>query len=296
MVRLTSESEVMWKNMLHFHHGFDVGEDGRIYGLTHRFRNDLPNELRHLPEPVLSDYLTVVSPEGETLKQVSLIDAIERSPYKPQLWSIGYYTLEDPLHTNAVDVLSAEDAEALSRGIPAAEAGQVLLSFRELGGGTIALLDVEQEEIVWAQHGAWRSQHDPDILPNGNIMMFDNLGNFGANGRSRVIEIDPATTGIVWQYGGTEDEQLHSIIRSSIDPLPNGNVLITESDAGRLLEVTREGDIVWEYINPIRVTDDDGESLIPITSWAQRIPPTVFEGAFRDAIITPFLAEEDATQ
>jgi hypothetical protein len=33
--------------------------------------------------------------------------------------------------------------------------------------------------------------------------------------------------------------------------LGNGNVLITESGAGRLLEVTRSGDIVWEFQNPV---------------------------------------------
>jgi hypothetical protein len=32
--------------------------------------------------------------------------------------------------------------------------------------------------------------------------------------------------------------------------LPNGNTLITESAFGRFFEVTREGEIVWEYVNP----------------------------------------------
>ena len=31
--------------------------------------------------------------------------------------------------------------------------------------------------------------------------------------------------------------------------LPNGNTLITESDAGRVFEVTEGGDIVWEFVN-----------------------------------------------
>jgi len=32
--------------------------------------------------------------------------------------------------------------------------------------------------------------------------------------------------------------------------LPNGNVLIAESDSGRLFEVTSDGEIVWEFLNP----------------------------------------------
>ena len=33
-------------------------------------------------------------------------------------------------------------------------------------------------------------------------------------------------------------------------PLPNGNTLINEASFGRFFEVTREGQIVWEYVNP----------------------------------------------
>ena len=32
--------------------------------------------------------------------------------------------------------------------------------------------------------------------------------------------------------------------------LPNGNTLINEASIGRFFEVTRDGEIVWEYINP----------------------------------------------
>ncbi len=38
--------------------------------------------------------------------------------------------------------------------------------------------------------------------------------------------------------------------------LPNGNVLITESNNGRILEVTRDHKIVWECRNPSRLETD----------------------------------------
>ena len=31
--------------------------------------------------------------------------------------------------------------------------------------------------------------------------------------------------------------------------LPNGNTLITEADTGRVFEVTRKGEVVWEFGN-----------------------------------------------
>ena len=60
--------------------------------------------------------------------------------------------------------------------------------------------------------------------------------------------------------------------------LPNGNTLITESDGGRLFEVTKPGKIVWNYINPVRAQrEQDGQQVIPIVSWAERIDPSTLD-------------------
>jgi hypothetical protein len=45
------------------------------------------------------------------------------------------------------------------------------------------------------------------------------------------------------------------------DRLPNGNTLIVESDAGRAFEVTAEGEIVWEFLNPDRMPDGRPQPL-----------------------------------
>ena len=37
---------------------------------------------------------------------------------------------------------------------------------------------------------------------------------------------------------------------SSAQRLPNGNTFITEGSGGRLIEVTKEHEVVWEYISP----------------------------------------------
>jgi hypothetical protein len=71
-------------------------------------------------------------------------------------------------------------------------------------------------------------------------------------------------------------------VRSAQERLPNGNTLVTESDGGRLFELTPGGEIVWEYINPER-GGADGE-LIPIVSWGQRIDPATLDPGFRELL------------
>lgn len=270
LVRLSADSELRWKNLDNFHHDFELTPDGRIIGLTHSFRDAELEGADQFEPPYLEDFLVVVDGAGRTVTKVSLLDALNDSPFRSLLWRVPYYSMEDPLHANAVEYLDRQRAAWLGSRIPAAAEGQVLVSFRELAGGSIALVDPAAGKVVWASTGPWMAQHDPDVLPGGILQVFDNRGNLGGEARSRIVEVDPATMGIVWRYTGEPGRPLDSPIRASQQRLPNGNTLITESSGGRLLEVTRDGRIVWEYINPVRGGDDDG--LIPIVSWAERIP------------------------
>jgi hypothetical protein len=285
LVKIDRDSQLVWKYLGQVHHDVDIGEDGRIYALTHEIRHNEYRDFPQLAVPRIDDFVVVLSPDGEELQKVSITDALINSPYERLLTRVVWYTKGDYLHTNGIDVLEAGDTAKL----PVADAGQVLLSFREID--TIALLDLDEERIVWAVRGPWLAQHDSDILPDGNILLFDNLGNFlhadgsdaeGGGGRSRILEFDPSTTEIVWQYAGTPEEPFESDVRASQERLANGNTLITEETGGRILEVTPDHEIVWEFVNPVRAEGrgEDGGDLIPIVSWAERIDPASLDPSF----------------
>ena len=97
----------------------------------------------------------------------------------------------------------------------------------------------------------------------GNLMVFDNGGSSGygaptavspdgsaiyQRAGSRVLEINPTTLELVWSYTGP---RFFSTNISGAQRLPNGNTLITEGAPGRLLEVTADRRVVWEYIYPV---------------------------------------------
>jgi hypothetical protein len=109
-------------------------------------------------------------------------------------------------------------------------------------------------------------QHDAQIIPKGlpgagNVLVFDNQGEGGyppatlqVTGGSRVLEIDPVSKQIVWQYTGASSGgpgwSFRSTHISNARRLPNGNTFIDEGQIGRFFQVTPEGEIVWEYVNP----------------------------------------------
>jgi Arylsulfotransferase (ASST) len=272
LVKLDRNSEVVWSYLAHTHHDLDIGPDGRIYVLTHEFVDEPLEGFGRLASPRLDDFLVILSPDGEELQKISLIHAVAASEYRHLLYGVAAYALADPLHTNTVDVITAAAAANFAFG----EAGDVLLSFRELGA--IGVLNVASGRLAWAARGYWLGQHDPDILPNGNILLFDNYGWFEKpEGRSRVLEFDPQTMAIVWQYVGTVERPFESLIRASQQRLANGNTLITESSGGRILEVTPGGEIVWQFVNPVR--GGERNDRLPIICWAQRLDPSDLDTA-----------------
>jgi hypothetical protein len=223
LVKLDARSNVLWSRRGGFHHDLQVTADGRIWVLDRERR-----------EGMLEDFVTVLDPDGRVVRRISLLRAFERSRFAPLLGRME--KAGDVFHTNTLEVLDAPSPETAFRK------GHVLLSVLKLD--TLAVLDPDREEIVWAATGSWRRQHQPTLLGDGGLLLFDNLG---AGGRSRVVEIDPRTLAVRWQYGGFFSKTLGSCQR-----LPNGNTLITESENGRALEVTRDGRVVWELNNPHR--------------------------------------------
>jgi len=134
---------------------------------------------------------------------------------------------------------------------------------------TVAVIDPDRETVVWARTGPWRHQHQPNFLDNGHLLVFDNLG--AGHERSRVQEVDPVSGKLFWQYGGTPEVDLYSKTLGSCQRLPNGNTLITESENGRALEVTRGKRVVWEFYNPHRA-GARGE-LVAVLFEMLRLPP-----------------------
>jgi hypothetical protein len=67
-----------------------------------------------------------------------------------------------------------------------------------------------------------------------------------------VLEVDPFTQEIVWRYGDGEKERIFSESHGAAQRLGNGDTLIVESNNGRAIEVTPQGEVVWEYVNPYR--------------------------------------------
>lgn len=264
LVKVDKDSNLLWAYQGGFHHDLDVTDDGRIFVLTRRRIPEHP--LFPYRAPVIEDFISVLSAEGKLIRRVSLLDAVANSPYREFLVE-HVPPGQDLLHPNTVTVLRGR----LESRSPAFRRGNVLVSFRNIN--VIAVVDLGRPAIVWALAGLWQRQHDPVVLDNGNLLLFDN---FADGEHSRVLEFDPFTQQIVWQFDGNETHRFFAYYAGTNQRLPNGNTLFTSSTEGRVMEVTPDKRIAWEWANPRRT--DDQNHFIAVVNDLVRVDHDFVDG------------------
>ncbi|MFW6139022.1 MAG: aryl-sulfate sulfotransferase [Spirochaetota bacterium] len=129
--------------------------------------------------------------------------------------------------------------------------GNLLISLRV--PNEVIKIDYPDGNVI-ARYGRGKitHQHDARELENGNILIFDNGSHRHqyAPSYSRVVEIDPQTDQVVWEYKSDLPSDFYSPVCGGCERLANGNTVICDSWTGRIFEVTHDGELVWEYINP----------------------------------------------
>ena len=143
--------------------------------------------------------------------------------------------------------------------------GDVLLSIRHLN--TVARISKSTGKVVWrwGPEQLLGHQHSVSVLESGNILIFDNglhrnppLVTDEAHREiseaelSRVVEVDPKSNEIVWEYYDPTG-QFYTPYCGSAERLPNGNTLICESIKGIFFEVTPDKEVVWKYYQPFAI-------------------------------------------
>jgi hypothetical protein len=253
------------------------------------------------------DYIYEVSWDGEILWEWLASDHIDEMGFSQDARnaiyrSVGFNNTRqsaDWLHVNSANYLGPN--KWYDAGDERFHPDHIMISSRT---ANIIAIIARDGSIVWrmgpdyteseplAELGQIIGQHNPHIIPQGlpgagNLLVFDNGGKGGygsanparPNGTnaltrdsSRVLEINPLTFEVVWEYSidsFTESFQFYSWYVSNAQRLPNGNTMINEGMNGRFFELTEDKELVWEFVSPF-VSDEATPS--PRVYRAYRIP------------------------
>lgn len=120
---------------------------------------------------------------------------------------------------------------------PAAETAARKFAAADSSKQRVAIVD-ESGAILWEHRIG--PLHDLHVLPGGNLLLQLSW--------TRIVEIDPATDKIVWEYDSAKQNgnagkriEVHAFQR-----LANGDTMIAESGATRIIEVDRRGAMTHE--------------------------------------------------
>jgi hypothetical protein len=140
-----------------------------------------------------------------------------------------------------------------------------------------------QHDVRWIPKG-YPGESDLTVYNNDIPYMGDSMN------YSMIFEIKPPTDSKgnyyleanktfgpekpVWTYMSPDTISFHGSFISGAERLKSGNTFINEGPKARFFEVTPDGKIVWEYLNPYRgnITETNGDPtpLMPMTYFAFR--------------------------
>ena len=155
----------------------------------------------------------------------------------------------DPTHINSLFELS--NNQWFDQGDVRFRPGNILVSARNLN--TIFIVDRKTGDIVWKHSDGLDYQHEAHMVPRGvlgeGLIVFFNNGyhNVNAYRRSEIRVIHPTDGRLLWAYSAPN---FFSTVAGVQQVLPNGNLLVTSSEGGRVFEITPEKEKAWEWIPP----------------------------------------------
>jgi len=165
MIKLDKNSKLIWKSALRQHHDITLAANGDIYTLT-RIKHIIPRINPYFP--IMEDFITILNRKGKPIKNVSLIEALENSGFIDKYWDKRIMNRGDIFHTNAVEILDGKIADIA----PEFSKGRVLTAMNLLN--TVFVVDLDSNKVVWGYKGNFYGRHDPQILPNGNLLILEN--------------------------------------------------------------------------------------------------------------------------
>lgn len=257
--RLDACSRVLWRRSANsYHHSIARAENGSFW--LPGVRRDRPARSPSYPDgypglegPIHHDLIVNITEEGEILQTINVLDVL----FENQLERYIPHALLDRPDEDipyGKDVLHLNDVEPLGTSLadeyPLFEAGDLVVSLRR--PHLVFVFDPRTMKVKWHAHRPFIHQHDPDFIGDGWIGVFDNNHDGTERGTmlggSRIVALQPHTDSMEVLFPTDRSDPLYTVVRGKWQLLRNGNLLLTESQAGRVVEAAPDGRTVWEWV------------------------------------------------
>jgi len=244
-VRLDACGTVRWRLPKRTHHSVARAEDGSFWIPAQM--GDRTTDYPGLDEPVLPEQILHVSADGAVRETIDVIDLLVDNGLARYVFKRhGPHPSGELLHLNDVEPLPS----SMAATYPLFDAGDLLVSLRDLH--LVFVFDPRTREVKWHASEPLIRQHDPDFVGDGKIGVFDNNPDGTHRGTvlggSRIVVFEPPSDSTRIRFPTAQSDTFYTEAGGKWQQLANGNLLLTEAQAGRVVEVDSAGRTVWEWI------------------------------------------------
>ncbi len=241
-----------------FHHSTELDQDGNIWVPT-----TIEPRTVELGNWRFDDNgIALLNPDGEVLFNRSLAHILDENGLAMYVYGQGE-AHHDPFHVN--DLQPVLDDGVMWRK------GDLFISLRNKS--MLVLYRPATNRIIWKQVGPWMHQHDVDLLDDRRIAVFDN----GSRTKYTHHFIVPETNDwvVLDVVSGRIERPFRDAfrklnIRTPLEGLAelmsDSELMVEETNYGRLVAFDRIGNIVWQFINRA------GNGNVYEMSWSRLVP------------------------
>lgn len=269
-VKIDTCGELDWVIDRQFHHSLELDLSGNFLAPI-----VIEEKKPWLVQNYRDDGFAVISTDGRILEESSVTDILLENGYRGLVYGVGKVE-EDRIHLN--------DAQPIIESKGIAKTGDIALSLRNLS--TVLLFRPQSREIVWLKTGPWLSQHDINMLDDGNYSVFGNDIIRILKEKMKLIKEDSSEIYIFDPLEKTVEtpfteimnkERIASKTRGRLKILSNGDAYIEQTNASRLIRISTDA-VRWELVNGI--TDDTVGEL----NWSRYIPKDEIDLSWLDGL------------
>ncbi len=267
LIRVDACSKPVWTIAGGFHHSIENDSDGN-YWVPRRLSS--PTRKAEALNMAESE-LVKIHPDGKILVRIPMYKIFADNGMQAHI--DGQPTSVDPYHIN--------DIQPVMKSGPYWQKDDLFLSLRNLS--MVLLYRPSTGKVIWHQKGPWLAQHDVNILDDYRISIFDNHVSMGfapgrVDGTNRLAIVDFRNGAVSFDYDTAfKNQAIKTVSQGRGIILPGGDMLVEETNYGRLLRVAPNGAIRWRFIHK----KPNGPRMT--LAWSRYLDPTVFAGAIKNA-------------
>ena len=223
-----------------FHHSIEPDGDGGFWVPAYLE----PKTVSLGDEKYLDDAIVHFDANGQIIYKKSVGQILLENGLEHILYA--GYEKNDPTHLNDIEPVRSDG--------PHWRKGDLFLNLRH--NSAVILYRPSSNEVVWYKTGPWVHHHDVDIFSDHQISVFSNNSYFKWVDKPRnystsefmVFDFNTGETTTPFA-AGFKRHDVRTPVNGRSEPVGGDELVVEETNSGRLLSFSRDGSLYWEFIN-----------------------------------------------